>query len=132
MGQEEKQKKLDIKKAKEQALLEKEEEKKLKQEKENQEREKAEQEAKEKAMKEKKEKEKLKKAAARDRKVIRQSVKGNNFFDSQNNEIDDLKMLETLLENLSLEGLQELREKAEGNNQNEFQSAYHKFSEEVA
>lgn len=129
--QEEKQKKLDIKKAKEQALLEKEEEKKLQQEKENQEREKAEQEAKEKAMKEKKEKEKLKKAAARDRKVIRQSVKGNNFFDSQNNEIDDLKMLETLLENLSLEGLQELREKAEGNNQNDFQSAYHKFSEEV-
>merc|ERR1712080_687017 len=129
--QDQKQKKLDIKKAKELALQEKEEERRLQIEKENQIREKAEQEAKERALKEKKEKEKPRKAATRDRKLIRQAVKNENFFSTQNNEVEDLKTLETSLENLSLENLQELREKAEGEDKNEFKLTYEKFSTEV-
>ena len=88
-------------------------------------------EAREKAAKEKKEKEKARKAATRDRKIVRQSVKSENFFNSQNNEIEDLKNLETLLENLSLDRLQVLREKAEGEDKNAFKTTYLDFTQEV-
>ena len=129
--EEEKQKKLDIKKAKELAIQEKEQERKLKLEKEKQLKEKAEQEAKEKALKEKKEKDKVKKAAARDRKVIRQTVKNENFFGTKNDEVEDLGKLEKSLENLSIENLQELREKAEATDKSEFKLAYLKYSTEI-
>merc|ERR1712168_12636 len=130
--QEEKQRKLEIKKAKELAAQKEEEEKRAIQEKENQLREKEEAEAREKAAKEKKEREKARKAATRDRKVIRQTIKNENFFNSQNNEVEDPKNLETLMENLSLEKLQELREKAESDDKNLFKTTYLDFSAEVA
>jgi len=126
----ERQRKLEIKQAKELAIQEKEQQRKLELEKERQMKEQAEQEAKEKAAKEKKEKDKMKKAAARDRKVIRQSVKSENYFDT-NNEEEEIKKLEKSLENLSIENLQTLREKAEGDDKNEFKTVYLKFSGEI-
>lgn len=122
--EEQKQKKLEIKRAKEFAAQEKEQEKKKLLELERQKKEQEEQEAKAKALKEKKEKEKLKKAAARDRKVIRQVVRNEQFFATKDNEIDNLQKLEKLLEFLSIENLQELREKAESPDKDKFKDAY--------
>lgn len=127
----EKQKKLELKQAKEQAAQEKEKQRLEELEREKKLKEEEELEAKEKATREKKEKEKLRKAAARDRKVVRQAIKNENFFNIDENEITSLERLEQSLENLSLTNLQELRETVEKGDKDTLKELYVKHSTEV-
>jgi len=129
--EQEKQKKMEIKQAKELAAQEKEKEKQTALEKERKIKEQQDKEAKEKAQKEKKEKEKVKKAAARDRKVIRQAVKNEKYFNLDNNEMASLERLEKSLESLSIQCLQELREVVEKSDKNLLKEKYSKYSSDV-
>jgi len=129
--EDEKRKKLEIKKAKEDAAAEEKKKQQEALEEERKQKEKEEQEAKEKAQKEKKEKDKIKKAAARDRKAIRQFVKGENHFGLDKDDLSSLERLEKSMENLTLESLQMLKGLADKNDKESFKKTYSQMSNEI-
>lgn len=129
--EEEKRKRMDIKKAKEAAAAEEKRKRLEALENEKKAKEQAEREAKEKALKEKKEKDKLKKAAAKDRKSIRQFVKSENYFSIDKDDVASLERLEKSLENLSLENVQTLKTLVDTKNKEEFKKQYIEYSNDV-
>jgi len=126
-AEERKLRKLQEKKAKEEALREKERLRLEAEEAERKMKEKADLESKEKAAKEKKEREKSKKTVAKERKTIRQIVKDNNYFvDSEENLVEELEKLERTLDTLSLESLQLMRSLWENRSIDELKNEYQK------
>ncbi|XP_046841281.1 dnaJ homolog subfamily C member 2-like isoform X2 [Xenia sp. Carnegie-2017] len=112
---EEKERKLAEKKAKEDAArLAAEEQEKRRQEAAEAERilrQKEEEEAKEKAQAVKKEKDKLKNALKKEKKSIRNMCKEHNFFSKDENDlVEKMQLMEKLLESLSLDELQIIRQ----------------------
>ena len=119
--EEEKERKVAEKKAKEEAArLVAEDQEKKKQaalEAERILREKEEQEAKEKAQAAKKEKDKLKNALKKEKKVIRTTCKEHNYFSTDEKDlVEKMELTEKLLETLSLDRLQNLKESLKQNN----------------
>jgi len=127
----EKKRKEQKKKAREDAAAEEKRKRQEQLETERKQKEQAELEAKEKAQKEKKEKDKMKKAAARDRKAIRQFVKGENHFGLDKDELTSLERLEKSLENLSIEDLQTLKGLVDKKDKQSFKKSYSEMSGEV-
>eukprot|EP00794_Sanderia_malayensis_P006191 gene6191-6906_t len=131
--EEKRQKKLQEKRAKEEALQEKERLRLEAEEAEKREKERAEQEMKQKAAKEKKEREKMKKATTKEKKAIRQVLKEHNYFtDTGMDLVKELEKLERTLENLTLENLQEMREVAEKKEFDQLKAKYLQHVAEVA
>eukprot|EP00112_Aurelia_sp_Birch-Aquarium-sp1_P014659 Seg318.15 transcript_id=Seg318.15/GoldUCD/mRNA.D3Y31 product="DnaJ subfamily C member 2" protein_id=Seg318.15/GoldUCD/D3Y31 len=125
IAEEKKQKKLQEKKAKEDAIKEKERLRLEAEEEEKRAKELAEQEAKEKAAKEKKERDKMKKMLTKEKKVLRQVVKENGYFAGSDVDlVQELEKLEKTLENLNLESLQEMREMSEKKDMKNLQTVY--------
>ncbi|XP_032218836.2 dnaJ homolog subfamily C member 2 [Nematostella vectensis] len=130
--EEEKERKLAEKKAKEDAAKaaaeEKERQRQEALEAERLAKEKEEQLAKEKATQAKKEKEKLKAAMKKERKSIRAICKNYDYFVTEEAEkIEEMQILDKLLEDLSLEGLQTFREDMnKAGNKDKAKSVYEK------
>ncbi|CAB4005179.1 dnaJ homolog subfamily C member 2 isoform X1 [Paramuricea clavata] len=132
--EEEKERKVAERKAKEEAArLAAEEQEKKKQEALEAERllrEKEEQEAKEKAQAAKKEKDKLKNALKKEKKIIRTTCKEHNYFSKDEKDlVEKMELTEKLLETLSLDRLQDLKESFKQNNKDNISNL---FLEEIS